>query len=108
MQKFAYGFLKLKPNEFWDLIPQEYRLMQEGFEQQREYDFGLHVQSLRVLRHIGYTVYATAPKKKGQSNISIEKYLTLPNDNAKSTDSLPATKEDFEKIKELHNKKFNN
>jgi len=78
--------------------------MKLGFEQEREYNEALHVQTLSVLRHIGYTVYAVAPKKKGQKNVAIEKYLPLQSDNV--TKSKPATNEDFERIKELHKQKF--
>lgn len=106
MQKFAYGFLNLKPSEFWDLIPAEFHLMKLGIEQKQDYDFRIHVQTLRVLRHVGYTVYATTPKKKGQSNISLKNYLSLPLDNETKKDVKPVSLEDFERMKEFYSKKF--
>ena len=79
--------------------------MKQGFEQEREYNEALHVQTLSVLRHIAYTTYAVAPKKKGTKNVAIEKFLPLYFDNNKQKVEA-ATVEDFERIKALHNKKF--
>jgi len=96
----------LKPNEFYEMQPCDFLIMKSGFELRQEYEFGLHVQTLSVLRHIGYTVYATAPKKKGQKNDSIEKYLPLEMIDKKRNKTKPATADDFERIKKLHSKKF--
>ena len=106
MQKFAFGWLGLKPAEFWSLTPAEFNLYKLGFEQKQDYEFRLHVQTLRVLRHIGYTTYATAPKKKGTSNISLKNYLSLPLDNETKEPKEPVPLEEFERLKKLYSKKF--
>lgn len=80
--------------------------MKLGFELRDELEFSRHVQTLNVLRHIGYTAYCVAPKKKGQKNVAIEKYLPLPMDDKGKEKSKPATADDFKRIKDLHNKKF--
>ena len=80
--------------------------MQDGFEQRRKYDYDLHVQTLRVLRHVGYTVYCTTPKKKGERNMPLTKYLSLPFDDKHSEEIKPTSREDFEKMIELHENKF--
>ena len=74
-QKFAYGFLGLKPKEFWELQPKDIILMQKGFEQKREYDFNLHVQTLRALRMNAY--YSNTFKKR----VKPQDLYPLPLDN---------------------------
>lgn len=79
--------------------------MKQGFEQRREYEEALHVQTLSILRYIAYTTYAVAPKKKGEKNTSIEKFLPMYFDKNR-VKQKPATAEDFERIKNLHKEKF--
>ena len=73
MQKVAYGFLGLKPKEFWELQPKDIILMEQGFLMKREYNESLHRETLYLLREIGYTVYCSIPKKG--RNDSRQKYL---------------------------------
>jgi len=39
MQKIAYGYLNLKPHEFWSLTLKEYKLMVEGFNEKNDSDW---------------------------------------------------------------------
>jgi hypothetical protein len=74
--------LKLKPNEFWELLPKDIIIMHEGFEVEREYKEALHLQTLRCIRHVGHTVYMGIPTKKGFKKVSSTKYYPLPLDEA--------------------------
>jgi hypothetical protein len=44
MQKIAYGFLGLKPREFWKLSPKEYFLMIEGHKEKEEFELQKRAQ----------------------------------------------------------------
>lgn len=69
--------------------------MQKGFEQKREYDFQLHVQSLRVLRMNGFL---SNTFKKGVKPIDL---YPLPLDELSSVESVEITQE---QIKEFQTK----
>ena len=69
--------------------------MQKGFEQKREYDFQLHVQSLRVLRMNGFL---SNTFKKGIKPIDL---YPLPLDNESRGEKVEITPE---QIKEFQTK----
>lgn len=99
IQKSAYGFLNLKPNEFWELYPRDIILMNEGYQMQREYKEALHLDNLRLLRYVGHTVYMGIQTKKGYKKAKLEKYYPLPFDVAKDKElySDEEIKEFFER-----------
>lgn len=45
LQKLAYGSLGMKPNEFWELIPSEFLLMVDAFNEaeERKWDNYQHI-----------------------------------------------------------------
>jgi len=90
MQKIAYGFLNLKPKEFWELQPKDIMLMNEGFQMKQQYKEGLHLETLRLLRHNAYVNYLAIPTKKSHKKTSITKFYPLPLD----TNNKVLTKEE--------------
>lgn len=76
----AYGKLGLKPNEFWALQPKDIMIMNEGFEEQRQYNEVLHLQTLRLLRVAAHTTYMSIPLKKGHKHEGLLKFYPLPFD----------------------------
>ncbi len=83
MQKVAYGFLGLKPKEFWELYPKDIIMMYEGFQMRREYEEALHLETLRLLRYGAYTSYIGIPTKKGIKKSRLEEFYPLPKDRKK-------------------------
>jgi hypothetical protein len=60
----------------------------------QQYEEGLHLETLRLLRHLGITTLATTPAKKGYKVPRPNKYYPLPYDN-KPTEM---SKERFDEI----------
>ena len=77
MQEIAYGFLGLKPHEFWELDIREYTLFLNGY---REREKLKSENELYLLRMLG--VWITAPywDKKQHGQLTPEKLLPLPFD----------------------------
>tara|TARA_R110001599_G_scaffold162564_1_gene351818 strand:+ start:874 stop:1149 length:276 start_codon:yes stop_codon:yes gene_type:complete len=71
--------------------------MQKGFEQKREYDFQLHVQSLRVLRMNGFL---SNTFKKGVKPIDL---YPLPLDN-ENREKVEITQEQIKEFKTKFNR----
>jgi len=80
VQKLAFGFLGLKPKEFWELQPKDIIIMNEGFQMKQEYTEGLHLETLRLLRYNDYTSYIGIPTKKSAKKSSLYKFYPLPLD----------------------------
>jgi hypothetical protein len=83
VQKIVYGNRLVSPKDFWDLQPKDIIMAIEGFNEQRQYDERLQVETLRVIRHIGHTAYLLTPMKKSAKRISLENYYPLPFDKVK-------------------------
>lgn len=63
-KEFAYGFLGLKPWEFWDEIDvADLASMINGYCLKEKYEFSLHTQSMSVMRWVGSLVYNTNVKR---------------------------------------------
>jgi hypothetical protein len=77
---FACGVKNLTPKEFWDSQPKDIILMNEGFQNERKYTEGLHLETLRLLRYSAYTTYVGIPTKKGFRKTKVTKFYPLPND----------------------------
>ena len=97
MQKISYGFLGLKPNEFWELKPKDIILMYEGFQMKREYKDSLHLETLRLLRFNAYVNYISIPTKKSHKKTSITKLYPLRNDPKTKVLTKEEAKEFFTK-----------
>ena len=54
--------------------------MYEGFQMKQKYNEGLHLETLRLLRHLGLTQLATTPTKKGYKVPKPYNYYPLPYD----------------------------
>ena len=80
MQKISYGFLGLKPKEFWDLQPKDIILMYEGFQMKQDYKDSLHLETLRILRYNAYVNYISIPTKKSHKKASLTKFYPMRND----------------------------
>ena len=80
VQKLSFGFLGLKPNEFWELQPKDIILMNEGFQMKQEQKTGLHLETLRILRYNAYVNYVAIPTKKSVKKASLTKFYPLPED----------------------------
>jgi hypothetical protein len=103
MQKQAFGFLDLKPAEFWQMQPKDIFIMYEGFELRRKYEYDLHVQTLCLLRLNAYTTYCVTPKKG--KNVTIEKFYPMPFDREK-TEVKPMTKEQMKELDKHYKRIF--
>ena len=97
VQKFCYGFLGLKPNEFWELQPKDIILMNEGFQMKQDYKDSLHLETLRLLRYIAYTSYIAIPTKKQHKKSSLTKFYPLRNDPKSKVLTKDEAKEFFTK-----------
>lgn len=103
MQKQAYGFLGLKPFEFYELEPKDIFMMYEGFELRRKYEESQHIQTLSLLRLCAYTTYCVTPKK-GKS-VAIDVFYPLPFDKEKKEIKL-MTKEDLIELDKKYKRIF--
>jgi len=101
MQKISYGFLGLKPKEFWDLQPKDIILMYEGFQMKQEYKDSLHVETLRILRYNAYVNYISIPTKKSHKKASLTKFYPMRNDPKSKEISKDEAKELFYKREPL-------
>jgi hypothetical protein len=70
----------LKPNEFWELFPKDIMIMNEGFQMKQEYEYGLHLETLRLLRYGAYVNYMAIPTKKSHKKEKLTKFYSLPKD----------------------------
>jgi len=101
MQKISYGFLGLKPKEFWDLQPKDIILMYEGFQMKQEYKDSLHLETLRILRYNAYVNYISIPTKKSHKKASLTKFYPMRNDPKSKEISKDEAKELFYKREPL-------
>ena len=95
MQKISFGFLGLKPKEFWELQPKDIILMNEGFQMKQQYNERLHLETLRLLRHNSYVNYLAIPTKKGSRKTSLTKFYPLPHDPKSEVLTIEQAKEKF-------------
>lgn len=54
--------------------------MNEGFQMKQEYEYGLHLETLRLLRYGAYVNYMAIPTKKGVKKEKLTKFYSLPKD----------------------------
>ena len=54
--------------------------MNEGFQMERDYNEGLHLETLRLIRYSAYTTYIGIPTKKGFKKTKVTTFYPLPND----------------------------
>ena len=54
--------------------------MNKGFQMERDYNEGLHLETLRVIRYSAYTTYIGIPAKKGSKKSNLTKFYPLPLD----------------------------
>lgn len=70
--------MKLKPNEFWEMLPSEVMIMMDGAKEVQEYEFNLHIQNLRAIRRVAFILSRANGGKVKEFDI-----MPLPLDNAK-------------------------
>jgi hypothetical protein len=78
VQKTAYGFLGLKPSEFWSMQPKDVMIMMDGCKEVQEYEFNFHIQNLRAIRRVAFILSRANGGKSKEFDI-----MPLPLDNEK-------------------------
>lgn len=96
MQKFAYGTLGLKPGEFWELTPREFRLMADGFaeEEKRRFENLHHL----LAWHAANVMNASGNLKRP---VSVEKLLGKKSRKQGKTLTPEEQKAELERLKKL-------
>lgn len=54
--------------------------MYDGYIDKRNYDEMIHLETIRLIRYVGHTVYMGIPTRKGYKKVNITKYYPLPKD----------------------------
>lgn len=72
--EFAFGFLGLSRDEFWDMTRREFINACRGFGERIKIEDRKADERARA---IAYTVYCGVPKAKGRPNMSIDAFWPL-------------------------------
>lgn len=70
MFQFCIGQIGINSNDFWLMSYKEIILAMRGY-QERE------LEEWKRTRYVAYMIYCSVPKKKGTSNMSIERFMPL-------------------------------
>ncbi len=101
----AFGILRLRPEEFWDITPVEYACMVEGFSEERRRN---ELLSWRQTRWLGANIVNVVRGIAGVKGIDPRKLLPLPEDVPLEEEEIKVmSHERFEYLKNLWSKEVN-